>query len=240
MIIDPTGRLSIRIITQTPVRAGARAHPARRVIAGWVCLALGVLAASSAIAQAARSISRQQRRSMLQDSSAQTLGSPRADVQIIEFFDYNCPYCKHLEPTLQQLVQEDAGAAVVYKDHPILGEISRYAARSALAAGWQGKYLAAHDALLGASRLTSHGQVDSILKDAGVDLPALQTDRASHAAQIEASLARIDRQARTLGFRGTPAMVIGRRVFPGSASLEDLRDMVGDARRGVRVIRPPK
>src|SRR5262249_21244607 len=78
-------------------------------------------------------------------------GAKSADVTIVEFFDYNCPFCKKTEPELQRLLQADPKVRVVYKEWPIFGDVSTYASQSALAANWQGKYVAAHDALIGAA-----------------------------------------------------------------------------------------
>src|SRR3979409_2603263 len=91
------------------------------------------------------------------------VGARNPDVTIVEYFDYNCPYCKQLVPALQALLAQDPKLAVLYKEWPILGPVSQYAAASALAAGWQGKYLLAHDALISGPRLGRNDQVDAIL-----------------------------------------------------------------------------
>ena len=88
-------------------------------------------------------------------------GARNPDVTIVEYFDYNCPYCKRVVPTFRELIAGDPKLAIVYKDWPVLGETSAYAARCALAARWQGKYLVAHDALLTGPRLSHNEQVES-------------------------------------------------------------------------------
>ena len=87
---------------------------------------------------------------MLRDPEIPSLGNPKGDLTIVEFFDYQCPYCKKLTPELAQLVQEDGNIRMVLKDWPIFGEVSVDAARLALAAKYQNKYAEAHDALIGA------------------------------------------------------------------------------------------
>jgi protein-disulfide isomerase len=158
-------------------------------------------------------------------------GSHDPDISVVEYFDYNCPYCKKFAPTLQALSAGDPKIAVIYKDWPILGEVSVYAARSALAAQWQGKYLLAHDALMSGPRLAKDDQVDAVLSRAGVDMSALAKDRALHATEITAQLARIGKEANAMGMQGTPGILIGRLLVPGVAELDELQKLVGAARR---------
>src|SRR5436305_70135 len=92
---------------------------------------------------------------VLRDSEIPVAGNPQGDITIVEYFDYNCPYCRKVEPELRQVVEDDGKVKLVYKDWPVLGPVSIAAARIALATKYQDKYLAAHDALMGtASRLT--------------------------------------------------------------------------------------
>jgi protein-disulfide isomerase len=158
-------------------------------------------------------------------------GAREPDISVVEYFDYNCPYCKKFAPTLQALSAGDPKIAVIYKDWPILGEVSVYAARSALAAQWQGKYFLAHDTLLSGPRLGKDEQVDAALSRAGVDMTALAKDRAQHAGEITAQLARIDNEANAMGMQGTPGILIGRLLLPGVADLTDLQALVAAARR---------
>jgi protein-disulfide isomerase len=158
-------------------------------------------------------------------------GAREPDISVVEYFDYNCPYCRKFAPTLQALGAGDPKIAVIYKDWPILSEVSVYAARSALAAQWQGKYLLAHDALMSGPRLAKDEQVDAALSRAGVNMTTLATDRSQHAAEITAQLARIDSEANAMGMQGTPGILIGRLLVPGIAELSDLQKLVAAARR---------
>jgi protein-disulfide isomerase len=158
-------------------------------------------------------------------------GAKDADVTIVEFFDYNCPFCKKTAPELQKLLHVDPKVRILYKEWPIFGDVSEYAARSALAANWQGKFLTAHDALIGSARdLDETAQVDAILKGVGVDLTQLARDRTAHATEITAILGRDAQEAAALGFRGTPGIVIGRQLLPRSLTLKELQQLTQSAR----------
>jgi protein-disulfide isomerase len=158
-------------------------------------------------------------------------GSQRPDVVIVEYLDYNCPYCRKTAPELHKLLQADPGVQILYKEWPIFGGVSIYAARSALAANWQGKFLIAHDALIGAAHdLDQDSDVDAVLRAAGLDLGRLGADRKAHATQIDGLLARSDRETRSLGLRGTPGFVVGRQLLSSSLNLAQLRALVAQSR----------
>jgi protein-disulfide isomerase len=168
---------------------------------------------------------------MLANPGTDPVGAANPDVVIVEYFDYNCPYCKRLVPALQAVLKQDPKVAIVYKEWPILGPVSEYAAASALAAGWQGKYLAAHDALMSASGLTANVAVDAALQKAGVNLDTLKADRTRHAQEITALLARNDSEAHALSLSGTPGVVVGRLLTPGSPELDDLQKLIAYSRK---------
>jgi protein-disulfide isomerase len=169
---------------------------------------------------------------MLAEPGTDPVGARQPDVTIVEYFDYNCPYCKTVVPTLRALLAKDPKIALVYKEWPILGPVSKYAASSALAARWQGKYLAAHDALISGPRLAQNDQVDAILQKAGVNMDTLKKDRTSHAKEIAALLARNDAEAHALTLDGTPGLVVGLQLVPGVTSLSFLEKLVANSRRG--------
>ena len=169
---------------------------------------------------------------MLANPGTEPVGARQPDVTIVEYFDYNCPYCKTVVPTLQALLAQDSKVALIYKDWPVLGPVSTYAASSALAAGWQGKYLVAHDALISGPRLARNDQVDAILQKAGVNMDALKKDRISHAKEIAALLARNDAEAHALTLDGTPGLVVGLQLVPGVANLSFLKKLVANSRQG--------
>jgi protein-disulfide isomerase len=189
-----------------------------------------VCVSTIAPAQGIQLITAAGQKAILTDPGTDAVGAPNADVTIVEYFDYNCPYCKKFEPALRAFLTEDHKIAIVYKDWPILSDVSVYAAKSALAARWQGKYLVAHDALMNGSRLSQNDQVDATLKRAGVNVNTLKKDRLSHAADIDALLARNDAEAHALNLRGTPGIVIGRQLLPGIVDLSGLKQLVANSR----------
>ncbi len=190
-----------------------------------------VLLLGTAAAQDTAIITVEGQKQMLANPGTEPVGARKPDVTIVEYFDYNCPYCKKLVPALYALLAQDPKVAVVYKDWPILGPVSVYAASSALAAGWQGKYLVAHDALLIGPRLAQNEQVDSILQKAGVNIETLAKDRVTHAKEIAALLERNDQEAHALTLEGTPGLVVGRQLVPGIADLDALKRLVANSRQ---------
>jgi protein-disulfide isomerase len=168
---------------------------------------------------------------MRRDPGTPRVGSSNPDVIVVEYFDYNCPFCKQLNPALQGLLKADPKVALIYKDWPIFGGVSKYAAGLALAAERQGKYIAAHDVLMNATRLASNAQVDALLAGAGLDMTALKKDRATHNAEIEALLLRNDKEVRALGIRGTPGLFIGGHIVNGVYDVQGLERAAAAARR---------
>jgi len=194
-------------------------------------LLLTALAPASVPAQGIQRITAAGQKDMLANPGTESAGAPNADVTIVEYFDYNCPYCKQLPPEFRSLLAADHKVAIVYKEWPIFGGVSVYAATAALAAGWQGKYLLAHDTLMNGPHWSDDDQVDAALQAAGIDTSRLAQDRVSHAAEIEALLRRSGTEARALNLRGTPGLVVGRQILPGTVDLRELKRLVANARR---------
>jgi protein-disulfide isomerase len=168
---------------------------------------------------------------MLADPGSPILGSPRANVTVVEYLDYNCSYCRKLAPAFGTLVGKDRDVAVLYKEWPIFGGVSVYAAKAALATQWQGKYLVAHDALISAPRLATEVQVDGALLRAGIDMARLKADLAAHGAAIDQLLNRNQIEANALNLRGTPGIVVGRYVVSNIGDLQGLESAVDHARK---------
>src|SRR5271170_8292709 len=129
------------------------ALPVARFASLFVVVTIAILLNGGALAATAVVIRVEQQKAILRDPGTAVLGSENPDVTVVEYFDYNCPFCRKLAPSIHALVDKDHKVAVVFKEWPIFGGISVYAARSALASQWQGKYLTAHDALISAPRL---------------------------------------------------------------------------------------
>jgi protein-disulfide isomerase len=203
-----------------------------RIVLWLLACTLLVTAASAQDVRDVDLITLEGRKQMLTKPGTEPVGARNPDVTVVEYFDYNCPYCKTIVPTLQALLAQDPKIAIVYKDWPVLGPVSAYAASAALAAGWQGKYLVAHDALISGPRLAKNEQVDAILQKAGVNMDSLSKDRAKHAKEIAALLARNDMEAHALTLDGTPGLVVGLQLVPGIVSLNFLKQLVATARKG--------
>jgi protein-disulfide isomerase len=190
---------------------------------------LGILA-RSAVAEDLGPVPKNAEVAILRSPGTPPAGAKDADVVLVEYFDYNCPFCKKLAPALEALLHADPKVALVYKDWPILSEVSVYAARSALAAGWQGKYPVAHHVLMAASHLASSGQVDGLLGKAGIDMQKLKQASAAHGAEIDVLLRRNDTEVRALGIRGTPGLLVGRHIINGVYDVTGLEQAVAVAR----------
>jgi len=162
-------------------------------------------------------------------------GSIRSDVTIVEYFDYDCPVCRRIEPELRRLVAADSRVRLVHKDWPVFGEASVYAAYCTFAAAREGKYAAAHEALIASRRdLESKEDVQQVLRDAGFDLRSIDADIALHETDYKAALARNWREAAELGLHGTPGLLIGNQVVPGGLDYAQLEGLIAQARRAAK------
>lgn len=201
------------------------------LVAVMCFVTLTLLAATTVTAEDLGSISQGAESAILRNPGTPSVGAKDPDVLLVEYFDYNCPFCKKLNPALQALLKADPKIALVYKDWPILSNASVYAAGLALAARWQGKYVVAHDTLMGATRLASNEQIDGLLRNAGLDMAVLEKDRAAHEAEIATVLQRNGAEARAMGIRGTPGLLVGRHIINGVYDVAGLEQAVQNARR---------
>ena len=168
---------------------------------------------------------------VLRDPDVPATGNLDGDVNIVEWFDYNCPYCRKVAPEIQQVVQDDGKVRLVLKDWPILGEVSKFAARMALAAKYQDKYMAAHEAMIGVSSKLTEPRVRELLAGAGIDMDRLNRDAASNAKAIDTVLARNHAQAIAFGFKGTPSFIVGKFRVPGILTMAEFEMVIADARK---------
>lgn len=168
---------------------------------------------------------------VLRDPDIPVAGNPSGDVTIVEYFDYQCPYCRKLEPDLRAAVNDDGEVKLVFKDWPILGPASVYTARLVLATRYQNKFIEAHDALIRLDvRLTEANARDRLAK-AGIDVPRAIRDLQANQETIVATLKRTDEQATAFGFNGTPAFIIGKFRVPGPLTKEQFGHAIADARK---------
>jgi protein-disulfide isomerase len=196
----------------------------------WLAAVVFQCLSLSAIAEGIQLITAEGQQAMLAAPGTEPVGAADADVSIVEYFDYNCPYCKQMAPVLEGILTEDHHVRIVYKDWPILGDMSVYAARAALAAQWQHKYRVAHDALINGPHLATPAQADVALSHVGINLDTLTKDRTKHSAEIDALVERNDAEAHALNLRGTPGIIVGRQLLPGMVDLGGLKRLVADAR----------
>ena len=171
----------------------------------------------------------QHRHDVFDDPATPVAGNPQGNATIVEFFDYRCPYCKQVQPSIESLLKQDPKLRVVYKEFPILGPVSVTAAQAALAAQRQGKYDAFHAAMMAARGPITDDTVYQVAGSAGLDVARLKHDMASPeiAQQLKANLAL----AEVLDIHGTPAFIVGDHVVPGAVDLGALKTMVADARK---------
>jgi protein-disulfide isomerase len=168
---------------------------------------------------------------VLRDPDVPVIGNPDGDIAVVEWFDYQCPYCRKLEPELRQVVQDDGKVRLVLKDWPILGPVSAVAARMALACKFQNKYREAHDAMMGVNSKLTEPRIDELLSGAGIDVDRAKRDLAANATAIDAILARNNEQAEGLGFNGTPSFIVGKFRVPGVLTMEQFGQVIADARK---------
>jgi protein-disulfide isomerase len=168
---------------------------------------------------------------VLRDPEIPVAGNVDGDITIVEWFDYNCPYCRKLEPELRQVVQDDGKVRLVLKDWPILGPVSKVAARMALAAKYQDKFLKAHEAMIGVNSKLTEPRLGELLAAAGIDMDRLNRDLTANAKAIDAILARNNDQAKAFGFNGTPSFIVGKFRVPGVLTMAEFEMVLADARK---------
>jgi protein-disulfide isomerase len=168
---------------------------------------------------------------VLRDPDIPAAGNIDGDITIVEYFDYQCPYCRKLEPELRQVVQDDGKVRLVLKDWPILGPVSVIAARMALASKFQDKYIQAHEALIGVNSKLTEPRMRELLAGAGIDVERLDRDLVTNTKAIDAIIARNSDQATAFGFKGTPSFIVGKFRVPGILTMAEFDQVIADARK---------
>ncbi|HTV45904.1 MAG TPA: DsbA family protein [Stellaceae bacterium] len=171
----------------------------------------------------------QNRHAIFDDPATPVGGNPHGTATIVEFFDYRCPYCKQVQPSLEALLKQDPDLRLVYKEFPILGPTSVVAAHAALAAQQQGKYAAFHAAMMAAHGNITDDTVYQVAASVGLDVNRLKHDMAAPeiGQQLKANMTLAD----ALQIHGTPAFIVGDHLVPGAIDLTELKTMVADARK---------
>lgn len=172
------------------------------------------------------------KKDIYEDPSAPIGGNPKGDVTIVEFFDYNCGYCKKVHPAVVELLKSDGNIRYVFKEFPILGNSSVIAARIALAA-WnldQSKYSDFHTALMQSRGGLSESKILRLAQKSGYDEAKLKV--AMKNPKIEASIKKNHAIAQALNITGTPAFIIGNQIIPGAISAEAMKKVISEVRGG--------
>jgi protein-disulfide isomerase len=156
------------------------------------------------------------------------LGNPQGDIQVVEFFDYNCGYCKHALPDMLTLLKTDQNIKFVLKEFPVLGEGSVEAAHVAVAARMQDptgkKYLEFHQKLLGGRGPADKARALAVAKDVGFDMARIEKDMASD--EVKTTIDEDMKLADALGVNGTPSYVIGSELVVGAIGLDGLKEKI--------------
>ena len=157
------------------------------------------------------------------------MGNPNGDVTVVEFFDYQCGYCKRVFPVFKKVIASDRNLRVLMKELPILGPVSRFAARASMAAEKQGKFFAYHAALMELSGRLTEKRVIQTARRVGLDIEILVRDMADPA--IESYLDQTLELAQALGINGTPAFLFGDQLVPGAIEEDRMRALIAAARQ---------
>jgi protein-disulfide isomerase len=162
------------------------------------------------------------------------LGNPKGDVTMVEFFDYNCGYCKRAMGDMLTLLKSDPNLRIVLKEFPVLGPGSVEAAKVAAAARMQDKtgkkYLEFHQKLLGGRGQADQAHALAAAKEAGFDTARIEKDIGSD--EVRQSLEESFKLAEALGLNGTPSYVIGKDVVVGAVGLDALKEKINTNRCG--------
>jgi len=161
------------------------------------------------------------------------LGNPQGDVTVVEFFDYNCAFCKRALPDMLTLLKTDANLKFVLKEFPVLGEGSVEAAHVAVAARMQDptgkKYVEFHQKLLGGRGPADKARALAVAKEVGFDMPRLEKDMAS--GEVTTTINEDMKLADALGVNGTPSYVVGSEVVVGAVGLDALKEKIAAERK---------
>ncbi|MDR7039130.1 protein-disulfide isomerase [Methylobacterium sp. BE186] len=159
-------------------------------------------------------------------------GNPNGDVTLVEFFDYNCGYCRKALGDVQALIKSDPKLRVVIKDFPVLGAESLEASQMAVAAKQQikgEKLFEFHQKLLESKGRVNGARALQVAKDMGLDTAKLQKD--AQGPEVKAALSENRGLGDKLGLSGTPAFIIGDEIIPGAVGADPIRKTISDVRQ---------
>jgi protein-disulfide isomerase len=209
---------------------GKRLHIASALLAvGWLGLLWSTTSLSdSAVPPPSDQAIASQAANLWHDPQSPVLGNPHGDVTIVEFFDYACPYCKAIEPRLEQAVRADPQVRLILKEFPILTPESLVASRAALAAAKQHKYRQFHDALMAYRGTWQEAVIYDTARRVGLDMPRLRRDMASPAVTNE--IITNFNLARALRIFQTPGFIVGNHILTGPSAQIDFPAVIAAVR----------
>jgi len=181
----------------------------------------------------AENVFKENRDVFLSADNAPVLGNPEGEITIVEFFDYNCSYCRRAFDAVRDVIAENPNVQVIMREFPILGEGSVAAARVSLAAMKQGKYKEFHWALMDDSFSANGIQEESAMKvarDIGMDMDQLAIDM--NDPEIDAHINATREMAQAIGFNGTPAFIVADQIVPGFVEKDTLLQIIAEAEKG--------
>lgn len=164
------------------------------------------------------------------DPDAPVLGNPKGDVTVVEFFDYQCPYCKKAHPDIESVIEGDGNVRFIMKDWPVFGDVSVFASQAVLGANELGEYKKAMEALMATPGSLREEDVKRLLTSAGIDLKKVAEAVRKNDKKISDLLTRNYNQALAFNFAGTPSFVIGSTTYSGVLDKEQLLDAIKRAR----------
>lgn len=206
--------------------------PTRRL----VLASTAALAATAALGQSAdrpNPMPEELRKALERDPTAPVLGNPDGNITLTEFFDYNCQFCRKMVGTVQRLISSDPALRVTYREWPVFGEGSQFAARASLASLRQRKYWQFHAALMGMKDRAVEASVMRVARDVGLDEARLRAhmERPEIGKHLETSALLSEH----MGLMGTPTFIAGDEGVFGAMSLKEMQDLVARARRTLGV-----
>ncbi|MBY6260531.1 DsbA family protein [Azospirillum sp. 412522] len=182
----------------------------------------------TAEAEQARKALVENKQELLRNPADPVIGNPQGDITVVEFFDYQCGYCKAVQADTQSLIKGDPKLRFVLKEFPILGPASVVASKAALASRGQGKYVEFHNALMAQRGQLDEAVIMRLAKSVGLDTDRLKKDMES--PDVLKVIAANQALAEKLNIRGTPAFVFGDELVPGAIRLDDMKRLTEAAR----------
>jgi protein-disulfide isomerase len=184
-------------------------------------------------AEKARSTIKDNNATLFNSPHQVVLGNPQGSVTVVEFFDYNCGYCKRALPDMLTLLKTDSNIRFVLKEFPVLGEGSVEAAHVAVAARMQDptgkKYIEFHQKLLGGRGPADKAHALAAAKDAGFDMARIEKDMNSD--EVKTTIDENMKLADALGVSGTPSYVVGSELVVGAVGLDALKEKLAAAQK---------